>query len=475
MGLYESLIDLASEIFQGADDQSVHGLLNSVFKRLKRSPRLIDGRLLLDTVKSLTYYVLGSVFGAAGIAGSIREAVTNNVLNVITLTLVRDRAADLATFVLHLAEAAKCYYVADGTRDADEHRLYVDFNELDMSVNMNRHAFICQIQRLALSIIYILRNLYQEIEFSTIDMSGQTFLRSDHIAAPDATYSTRKADRENMPEEEKRSGKMERLSEKFHAPVPDTDERWLFINGIGGERFWLQLACDKLRAFFHREINGVFNRGDGLLWDLIECAGQRTSYVDTARPGEVVESQKTLLDQTQSSQEAQQRLKNELSEMLKANIAGRDPYIIIIAHSQGCLLLRRVLEDLININPQDPQLEQTMQRRLCVFTFGNPSLHWKLQKLPTNPAAGSGNPAYLSSFCLKTEHFANERDFVAQLGVLSEDMDYGPEPIFKNNNEAWIGHFFGTQYSLNPEHYTNANNIQSSLLSSRFGVRFTDP
>ncbi|KAL4749307.1 hypothetical protein BDW72DRAFT_194936 [Aspergillus terricola var. indicus] len=473
MVLFEPLINIATQIFQRADDQSVRGLLESVFERLNRSPNLIDRELFLETVKKLTYYVLGSVFGSEGIAKSIREAVTNNAINVITLMLVRDRAADLAEFILHLVEAAKCYYLADGTLDVDEHVQYIEFNELDLSVAMNRHAFICQIQRLALSIIYILKNLFQEIQFRAINMSEHTFLQSDHIAAPSATYSTRKANRRDMTDEEKRCGKKEKLGEAINAPIPDADERWLFVNGIGGERFWLQLACDKLRAFFHRDVSGVFNRGDGLLWDIIECAGQRTSYVGTAHTGEVVESQQTLLDQTQSSNEARQRLQNELSGMLKGKVAGEDPYIIVIAHSQGCLLLRRALEELIDEASRDSQLKNTMKTRLCVFTFGSPSLHWKHQRLPSDPAAEGGNPAYLSSYCLRTEHFANKHDFVAQLGVLSPDNDYGADPVFKNEHRAWVGHFFGTQYSLNPEHYTNAHDNQSSLLRCRFGVRFT--
>jgi len=39
---------------------------------------------------------------------------------------------------------------------------------------------------------------------------------------------------------------------------------------------YLRLACKKLAAAFSRPITGIFNRGDGLLWDLIECAGEQT-------------------------------------------------------------------------------------------------------------------------------------------------------------------------------------------------------
>lgn len=42
---------------------------------------------------------------------------------------------------------------------------------------------------------------------------------------------------------------------------------------------YLRLACKKLAAAFSRPITGIFNRGDGLLWDLIECAGERTDRI----------------------------------------------------------------------------------------------------------------------------------------------------------------------------------------------------
>jgi hypothetical protein len=161
MGLFESIISSAADIFRGADDQSVRKLIETVFERIKRSPDLIRPTLLLETAKSLTYSVLGGVFGAVGSVSSIREAVFRNEINAMTLILIRDQAGELARFVLDLVEAAKCYYLANGRKRGeddgdDEHVLYAEFNELDFSVFRNQHAVICQIQRLALSIVYIL-------------------------------------------------------------------------------------------------------------------------------------------------------------------------------------------------------------------------------------------------------------------------------------------------------------------------------
>jgi hypothetical protein len=67
----------------------------------------------------------------------------------------------------------------------------------------------------------------------------------------------------------------------------------------------------------------------------------------------------------------------------------------------------------------------------------------------------------LSSHVLRTEHFANEGDFVAKLGVLSKNKPrnsgYANDCVFINRQPGWVGHLFGTQYSLHPAHYTDGN------------------
>ncbi|KAJ0420680.1 hypothetical protein BJY00DRAFT_323709 [Aspergillus carlsbadensis] len=447
MGLFGSIISSAADMFRNADDQSVRNLIETVFERIKRSPDLIRPTLLLETAKSLTYSVLGGVFGAVGSVSSIQEAVLRNEMNATTLILIRDRAGELARFVLDCVEAAKCYYLANGRQRGqdDEHVLYSEFNELDFSVFKNQHAAICQIQRLALSIVYILQHLFKPVALGDIDMSGQTKLQSDRGIGLRETYSTGRGAQSNGEPDDTKDLDKKKLNPTARAHVDHNEEKWLFVNGIGGELFWLQLACDKLRAMFYREVTGVFNRGDGLLWDLVECAGQRSSYVPDPGPD---------------------------SATLRTDVDGVNSHTIMIAHSQGCLLLRRVLEDLIESATTDPGLSHKMQTRLCVFTFASPSLHWKTQKSHPNPPHNLDG-TYLSSHVLRTEHFANRRDFVAQLGVLSKDSDYGRDEVFINEDEDWIGHFFGTQYSLEPNLYENSNHHRSWLLGCRFGTKMS--
>ncbi|RDW72390.1 uncharacterized protein DSM5745_07562 [Aspergillus mulundensis] len=487
MGLYESVIDTAGTIFGGADDRSLRKLLWTVFERIKRTPDLINPNLLVETVKSLAFSVLGSIFGAVGSVSSIREAVFRNEINATTLILLRDKAGDLAKFLLDFVEVAKCYYRADGSLQSgldDEHVLYTEFNELDFSKDRNRHAAICQMQRLALSVIYILQNLLTPVAFKDIKMSEHTNLQSDRGIRLQETYTTRDGTRSNgggnnRSRMEERHKKM--LDPEAKAAISDNNEKWLFVNGIAGEMFWLELACNKLKAMFHRNITGVFNRGDGILWDLIECLGQRSSYVQNPdinatmlknyRDG-VVKDQRTMIEHTKSSKISQELLRTKLLQTLNDHGNG-NRHIVMIAHSQGCLLLRHVLEDLIMMAAGDEYLRRTMRKCLCVFTFGNPSLHWKTQKPHPRPL-GELDGTYLSSHVLRTEHFANSGDFVAKLGVLSETSDYGLDEVFINEEEAWIGHLFGTQYSMKPEHYKNSNKHQSWLLKCCFGTKISD-
>jgi len=109
-----------------------------------------------------------------------------------------------------------------------------------------------------------------------------------------------------------------------------------------------------------------------------------------------------------------------------------------------------------------------MKSRLRVFTFGNPSIDWMVMDT-------TGNKVALSQFVNHTEHFANEMDFVAKLGVVSGYqlpetgyMDHQGSQTFVNNGQDWVGHLFGTQYSLRQSHYRNGQ--QSKLLGCAGGA-----
>ncbi|UKZ49580.1 hypothetical protein TrVGV298_003827 [Trichoderma virens] len=356
---------------------------------------------------------------------------------------------------------------------------------------MNRHALICQVQRLARSIIYILKNVATSITFEEIDMSSETTLRSDDYdtgtllevrpsgrqrvinatpagpgqpLAGNQLNETDEEQQDEMEEEQQDETEEEEQQDETEEEQPRVaNEKWLFVNGIATELFWLHLACKKLARQYSREITGVYNRGDGILWDLIECAGERNITGEgNAR------SQKRLIQRTSSSRGAQEKLKEQLEAALEQAGDGDGSvykHVVVIAHSQGCLLLRLALEELVVEDAAGTgNTRQTMLERLCVFTFGNPSVDWKLD-LPDDvviaPLQNSGQSQmdleFLSSHVLRTEHFANKVDFVAKLGVISEhrraDSGYAPEHVFVNEDPDWIGHLFGTQYSLDSRYY----------------------
>ncbi|KAH7311456.1 hypothetical protein B0I35DRAFT_488804 [Stachybotrys elegans] len=457
------IIKKATGILKRADDLSVGGLVEEVLQRVRRSPDLISPDTLLDT--KLTRSILSAVIERVGSLPAIQAGVFSNDINAATLILIRDRAAELATFLVDLIEAAKCYALANAlegeVEDNDPHGRYNEYNEFDFTKPMNRHAAICQIQRLARSVIFILQKVAEPVKLQDINMTPETKLRSDYGTLSGGTITTKPAGGRSSGQDEMRK-----------------DEKWFFVNGIAGEQYWLRLACNKLKATFSRDITGIFNRGDGILWDIIECAGERSTYRPNEGPNveNIVKRQRILIQRTSSSLEAQKALKKELGEVL--GMDDLPAHIVVIAHSQGCLLLRHVLEDLVRDATNDPKLGDTMSTRLCVFTFGNPSLHWKTDLIHPNQGPNEGqeskDPTFLSSHVYRTEHFANKGDIIAKLGVLSGnrplESGYKKDEVFINNDKDWIGHLFGTQYSLDAGHYKDSNDQKSLLLTCKGGM-----
>jgi hypothetical protein len=493
---------------------------------------LVQPDVLLKTVKNITRAILNAFVTTVGELPLIRDIIFSNDINAATLGLIWSNGAELASFFVDLAECTKCY-VPNTSRDgaAVQNEKHGEDNELDFSKTMNRHAAICQLQRLAYSIIFILKGMTKSVDIRTRDdskpigMTAATTLNSDAQSEPIITVRLEEVLEErpvarptkqpvkdvgkkagkpaavpsegeaNTPSVNKENGYEEEKSDEAQTKQTDgipgdqqpkktqkvTNEKWLFVNGIAGEYHWTRLACKKLAKKYLRDLTGIFNRGDGILWDLVECAGERS-----ARGEGTARSQKQLIKRTESSREAQAVLEEELKKALNGN----DEHIVMIAHSQGCLLLRLALEKLI----KDPNFRRKMMRWLCVFTFGNPSVDWKVddgvetrspilagdcgvfEGVAEEGETGGKCYRHLSAYTLRTEHFANSRDFVAKLGVLSESRptDSGYDCVFINKNNDWIGHFFGSQYSLSAEDYEPESGQTSWLLACEGGNSMAD-
>jgi hypothetical protein len=485
---HESVIlRTATGIFKEADDDSQRELINEVLRRapglikpgtlldavknlipviqldkeavtsalnlVQSSVDLVEPDLLLKAAKTITKGILNAFITTVRGLPFIKDGIFSNDVNAAILGLIWSQGATLAKFMIDLIEPAKGYVQANtlnGTTEQDDVR--GKYNELDFSKATNRHAAICQLQRLAKSIIFILSKMTTAVDtnLNNINITNETRLAGDFRLGETITVAPR--------------------AETQVGPK----EKWLFVNGIAGELFWLHLACKKLADRYSREVTGIFNRGDGILWDLIECAGERS-----AQGTGYAASQKRLVQRTMSSMRAQEILKHELEVALKDSGTA---HIVMIAHSQGCLLLRLALEQLINADPKGQNgIRIAMLNRLCVFTFGNPSLDWKLEMNVDNPVQalkqnqGTMDLTHLTSHTHRTEHFANTEDFVATLGVLNRspeerpDIGYPGSCVFINSENDWIGHLFGAQYSLDASHYKNSDGETSWLLTCNPG------
>ncbi|KAF4335647.1 hypothetical protein FBEOM_10484 [Fusarium beomiforme] len=405
---------LATKVFVAAGDTQV---VDAILQMINRS---------LEAMKQ-------SLSGAA----LIWRAIFTNDVNKPSLEFILDHLSELGQFLYDLIRPGTVlgrFTSTDGAKEsiADEFPgIDNPYNELDLWLPENRNAVVYQVQRVALTIIAILKMGRDKIPSGLDDIRLNVSLRSDLDAnanPPSPTY----------------------ISGLHGRPPSQPNEKWLFINGIANEFFWFQRSCDKIRDTFNREVTGVYNRSDGILWDFIECCGERGD-------GKL----NTLIERTKSSKAAQEALEQELRAALWPT-AGKVPEkVVMIAHSQGCLLLRLALQRLVTETPKGSPQRQIIKERLRIFTFGNPSIDWKV-------IDGTEQP--LSNYVHTTEHFANETDFVAMLGVVMHHDDkgsgYDRKKIFYSKTGK--AHLFGAHYSLGADAYHDGENSQ--LLKAVNGI-----
>lgn len=459
------IIQTATLKFKEASIDAIRGLFTAVLESTPKVVHQLSPRLLLTTADNLVRAVVNALTSQVGSLPIIKKDLASNEINKATISLLWRDSAELGRFLVGLLDPIKRYALANSdTGIAEPNEEHGTNNELDLTDPMNRHAVICQFQRLVRSVVLILSHMTRNPS-QGIDITHETTLLSDQtnttITVPSSTPS---------------------------GWAIKHKEKWIFVNGIAGELYWLKTACIKIATKYEREVTGVFNRGDGILWDLLECAGERRLH-----GSERAASQRQLIKRTASSRNAQEALKKELEEALR--LAEEETKIVVIAHSQGCLLLQLSLEDILVgrtalLSDSTPTSQETyasarkkMRKHLYVFTFGNPSVDWRLETSDQDCISqssyddfrGEEDIAHLSSYVHCTEHFANEKDFVAKLGVLNPNRgaNSGYSNIFINNRPTWIGHLFGTQYSLNKDHY-QPNSQTSRLLECLPGQSISD-
>ncbi|KAL5362220.1 hypothetical protein BJX96DRAFT_99415 [Aspergillus floccosus] len=322
-----------------------------------RASKLIPGFIGRIGAQLAKCFIIKLVHGQFPLLWGLYQILNSNPATRLTIQYLWTHMFELIVFMVELFEPLKGFPPSSSVNGnpGQAGAGLNQYNELDMEVPMNRHAMICQFQRLARSAANILSAGQNQNHLGQLDFAD--FVMDTRLETDD-------------------DEKIE-SSEQGQASV--SLETWIFINGIAGEPYWLRLACNKLGDKFQRKVQGIFNGSDGFFWDLLECASERSS------------GDATLIKRTKSSEIAQKKVEETLRVQLKEPVDDEHK-VVLIAHSQGCLLLRLGLEEL----GKDEHIRKRMLNRLCVFTFGNPSLDWTV-----------------SRYCHRTEHFANRKDFVA--------------------------------------------------------------
>ncbi|KAB5513143.1 hypothetical protein GE09DRAFT_1163617 [Coniochaeta sp. 2T2.1] len=385
---------------------------------------------VVDLVLGVIGHSLEATGRSLGEASQVWRGIFTNSTNEATLRYALDHLYELIRFLYDLFKPGNViprFPAADGTIENGA----VEFpgrdnpyNELDLRQAVNRRAIIYQVNRVLLTLSIILKKGRESASEGLERLEINASLPSDFDQdgnPPPPTY----------------------LSRLVSSPGRWTNQKWLFVNGVANEFVWFQLSCDKIRDTFGREVKGIYNRSDGILWDLIECAGEHSAA-----------GKNDLIERTPSSKAAEEILKRELTDALWPVSGAAPNKVVMIAHSQGCMILRLALQTLVKETKNSDRRSQ-MKERLRVFTFGNPSIDWRVVDATETERS-------LSDYAKITEHFAHLADFVARVGVVGhrydQDSGYGEQSVFISKNGK--AHLFGAHYPLGAEAYENGTNAK---------------
>ncbi|CAL3968166.1 unnamed protein product [Diplocarpon coronariae] len=204
-------------------------------------------------------------------------------------------------------------------------------------------------------------------------------------------------------------------------PVNDEKELWFFINGVATGKNWLQSNLNLLARTFQREIVGIHNTTNGFIFDLLECLLQR--------------------DLDYKSRDIRQ----SRAQLRAALAAPATRKVVLILHSQGGIEGSSILDWLL------ADLSHEVVAKLEIFTFGNAARHFNnpLVSKPSSPLVDESRGGRGERVIKHIEHYANTRDFVANIGVLQFTSPQA-QPYADGN--AFFGRVFvreGTGHLLN--------------------------
>ncbi|CAG8714931.1 17205_t:CDS:1, partial [Dentiscutata erythropus] len=199
------------------------------------------------------------------------------------------------------------------------------------------------------------------------------------------------------------------------------NEKWFFINGIVVDYRWLDENCKYLEKRFNRGVTGIHNTTYGVFWDLVETIFVRSFDIDVSAIRLAAEN---ILPE----------LKNKKIETVR-----------LIAHSEGGAMANLIMRKLyMELSLTD---EAHLLKKLEVYTFANASREF------INP----------NGLVRRIEHYANKRDPVAMIGVLSNmnNVRFQGDIFVNESRNDGKGHLLNTFYSLNASDYNSQKSVKS--------------
>jgi hypothetical protein len=224
-------------------------------------------------------------------------------------------------------------------------------------------------------------------------------------------------------------------------------ESWFFINGVATDETVARLNARYLVDLFHRPLTVVHNATNSLGLDLLECVVGKGWDIMT---------------------EPALRALPEIVAALESPARRR---VVVVCHSQGTIIMANVLRALVDERAREP-LDQARERLKAapdrprfapVRGVVDPKCLKKLEiyafatcadtmcHVPESGRTRKGNPIPW------IEHFANEYDLVARLGVLAPDMSSWGIRIdgeLYRRPDAW-GHLLNEHYLAPMEAHLN--------------------
>jgi hypothetical protein len=223
------------------------------------------------------------------------------------------------------------------------------------------------------------------------------------------------------------------------------EEAWFFLNGIMTDDFLAQINAANIAYLFHRPITLIQNSTDSFAIDLLQCMVGK-EWAQVTEP--VIKAFPVIYD------------------------ALKDPHkekVVVIAHSQGTIIIANVLRLLYEKARQ--AVEEELEALEAVFEYAGPEFvypdEFDIELKEFDPLKRE-ELAKLEVYCFATcanvvehfpyaegdqpvpwiEHFGNENDIVARLGMLAPNAMQreiniaGPRYIHRG---AW-GHFLNEHY-----------------------------